>query len=113
MGEGEEEGKKASVTIPWPEWHKQLSKMLSFELGQIVVAKGQNSVVDFSWIEGIVRRETAYVDILNDLHETMVDVQTDVRKLKDMLGPLEPYLPALKRHAEEQERLDEERERLR
>ena len=113
MGEGKEERTKVDITMSWEEWRKEKVKVLAFDLGQIAVAKTQKAVVDFSWIESILKRETQYLDILNDLRNSILNMEKQIGKLKDMLEPLEPYLPALKKYAEEQKRLDEERERLR
>lgn len=113
MGEDKEEGKKAGITVSWEDWVKEQSKILSFDLGRVAVAKSQKSIVDFSWIDSILKREIQYLDILNTLRSSIRDLHTQTKKLKDMLEPLEPYLPALTRYAEEQKRLDEEKERLR
>jgi hypothetical protein len=104
---------KMPVRVPWKEWYDQQSKVIQFDLGQIATFKEQKRVVGFDWVESLVERQSMLLDILNDHRGWMNHVEVEVNKLIAMLGPLEPYLPALKRYAEEQKRLDEERERLR
>jgi hypothetical protein len=104
---------KRDVKISWKEWYDQQSKVIQFDLGQIATFKAKESIVGFDWVQSLVERESMLLDILDDHRQWIVRIEANVSKLVSMLGPLEPYLPALKKYAEEQKRLDEERERLR